>query len=299
MRKMRIVKQVGCAILAGALVIGQIFGSGASLITAKAAESWVDTQKITNGDFETGDETGWTISGGDALTYTVKPDQWATNNTTNYLNYFAATEADITISQTVSSVSAGTYKIGYDLEGKAGDTGLTLTAASVSQALTATTGYNVWTSYETDTFTLDSTEDLTITISGTLATDYWGDIDNIKLYKLTDDSEIVEPVEAGIYVDRVADLTYTDLNGQKQSFIEGVDVSSYVSLKNSGVKYYDFDGNELDDIGYFKFLASCVSTMCVFVYGMIHMTQRKMATAVVTTTLRPQRRSVSTQRQQA
>ena len=41
MRKMRIVKQVGCAILAGALVIGQIFGSGASLITAKAAESWV------------------------------------------------------------------------------------------------------------------------------------------------------------------------------------------------------------------------------------------------------------------
>lgn len=257
MRKMRIVKQVGCAILAGALVIGQIFGSGASLITAKAAESWVDTQKITNGDFETGDETGWTISGGDALTYTVKTDQWATNNTTNYLNYFAATEADITISQTVSSVSAGTYKIGYDLEGKAGDTGLTLTAASVSQALTATTGYNVWTSYETDTFTLDSTEDLTITISGTLATDYWGDIDNIKLYKLTDDSEIVEPVEAGIYVDRVADLTYTDLNGQKQSFIEGVDVSSYVSLKNSGVKYYDFDGNELDDIGYFKFLASC------------------------------------------
>ena len=161
MRKMRIVKQVGCAILAGALVIGQIFGSGASLITAKAAESWVDTQKITNGDFETGDETGWTISGGDALTYTVKTDQWATNNTTNYLNYFAATEADITISQTVSSVSAGTYKIGYDLEGKAGDTGLTLTAASVSQALTATTGYNVWTSYETDTFTLDSTEDLT------------------------------------------------------------------------------------------------------------------------------------------
>ena len=55
----------------------------------------------------------------------------------------------------------------------------------------------------------------------------------------------------------MADLTYTDLNGQKQSFIEGVDVSSYVSLKNSGVKYYDFDGNELDDIGYFKFLASC------------------------------------------
>lgn len=45
----------------------------------------------------------------------------------------------------------------------------------------------------------------------------------------------MEPVEAGIYVDRVKDLTYTDLNGEKQEFIEGVDVSSYVSLKNSGV----------------------------------------------------------------
>ncbi|MCQ5134520.1 hypothetical protein, partial [Coprococcus eutactus] len=71
------------------------------------------------------------------------------------------------------------------LEGKAGDTGLTLTEASVRHALTATTGYNLWTRYETDTFTLDSTEDITITISGTLATDYCVDIDNIKLYKIT------------------------------------------------------------------------------------------------------------------
>ena len=38
MRRKRIVKQIGCAVLAGALMVGQIFGSGASLITAKAAE---------------------------------------------------------------------------------------------------------------------------------------------------------------------------------------------------------------------------------------------------------------------
>lgn len=54
MRRKRIVKQIGCAVLAGALMVGQIFGSGASLITAKAAESWVDTLKVANGDFETG-----------------------------------------------------------------------------------------------------------------------------------------------------------------------------------------------------------------------------------------------------
>lgn len=46
MRRKRIVKQIGCAVLAGALMVGQIFGSEASLITAKAAESWVDTLKV-------------------------------------------------------------------------------------------------------------------------------------------------------------------------------------------------------------------------------------------------------------
>lgn len=51
MRRKRIVRQIGCAVLAGALMVGQIFGSGASLITAKAAESWVDTLKVANGRF--------------------------------------------------------------------------------------------------------------------------------------------------------------------------------------------------------------------------------------------------------
>ena len=38
--------------------------------------------------------------------------------------------------------------------------------------------------------------------------------------------------------------------------MEGVDVSSYLSLKNSGVKYYDYDGNELGNVEYFTFLKS-------------------------------------------
>lgn len=39
--------------------------------------------------------------------------------------------------------------------------------------------------------------------------------------------------------------------------MEDVDVSSYLSLKNSGVKYYDYDGNELGNVEYFTFLKSC------------------------------------------
>lgn len=72
MRRKRIVKQIGCAVLAGALMVGQIFGSGASLITAKAAESWVDTLKVANGDFETGDSSKWTIESGSGAELVVK-----------------------------------------------------------------------------------------------------------------------------------------------------------------------------------------------------------------------------------
>ena len=256
MRRKRIVKQIGCAVLAGALMVGQIFGSGASLITAKAAESWVDTLNVANGDFETGDSSNWTIESGSGAELVVK-NGGSNVNSTYYLNIWASDAADVSITQTVEAVPAGTYKLEYDVEGDAQDTGLTVSVADKSQAVGATTGWDAWATNETEEFVLEDTTDVSISFKGSLAKGYWGKIDNVKLCKLTDEEDVVEPVEAGIYVDRVSDLTYTDLNGEKQSFIEGVDVSSYVSLKNSGVKYYDFDGNELDDIGYFKFLASC------------------------------------------
>ena len=256
MRRKRIVKQIGCAVLAGALMVGQIFGSGASLITAKAAESWVDTLKVANGDFETGDSSNWTIESESGAELVVK-NGGSNVNSTYYLNIWASDAADVSITQTVEAVPAGTYKLEYDVEGDAQDTGLTVSVADKSQAVGATTGWDAWATNETEEFVLEDTTDVSISFKGSLAKGYWGKIDNVKLCKLTDEEDVVEPVEAGIYVDRVRDLTYTDLNGEKQSFIEGVDVSSYVSLKNSGVKYYDFDGNELDDIGYFKFLASC------------------------------------------
>ena len=46
-----------------------------------------------------------------------------------------------------------------------------------------------------------------------------------------------EPVEAGINVSRI--------EGIKEDFICGADISSIKSEYESGVKYYDFEGNEL------------------------------------------------------
>lgn len=55
------------------------------------------------------------------------------------------------------------------------------------------------------------------------------------------------PVESDLYVEKV--------EGLSEDFIFGVDVSSYIAEKESGVSYYDFEGNELDDQGFFDLLA--------------------------------------------
>lgn len=52
-----------------------------------------------------------------------------------------------------------------------------------------------------------------------------------------------------------AEIYVKELN-LPEKFIKGVDVSSYVSLKDSGVTFYDFDGNEVDDAGFFNLLKS-------------------------------------------
>lgn len=56
-----------------------------------------------------------------------------------------------------------------------------------------------------------------------------------------------EKADSSLYVAPIAGLT--------DSFIRGADVSTYIAQKESGVKYKDFDGNELDDAGFFNLLA--------------------------------------------
>ncbi len=51
-----------------------------------------------------------------------------------------------------------------------------------------------------------------------------------------------------IYVEAISNL--------RADFLCGVDVSSYISERNSGVKFFDFDGKELDDDGFFNLLKS-------------------------------------------
>lgn len=45
------------------------------------------------------------------------------------------------------------------------------------------------------------------------------------------------------------------IQGMTDSFYRGVDVSTYISQKESGVAYKDFEGNTLYDAGFFDLLA--------------------------------------------
>lgn len=49
-----------------------------------------------------------------------------------------------------------------------------------------------------------------------------------------------------------ADINVEKINGLSEDFIKGVDVSSYVSLKDSGVVFRNWYGEEIDDAGFFK-----------------------------------------------
>ena len=250
--------------LAAATVLCQI---GVAIpANAEEEKSWKETSLIENGDFETGDLSGWTAKmsadDGDSAGCKIKADQWASNNKTNIFNYWNNNEdaAELELSQTVDAVPAGTYKLSFEADGAESEAGVSVTVNDEKISI-KTTGWDSWTTFTTDEFTLEEAEDLTIAVSGEVASGYWGDVDNFVLYSLEElsdddekdddnkDEEDDNKDEADINVEKVA--------GCDADFITGVDVSSYLAEKNSGVKFYDFDGNELSNQGFFEFLKDC------------------------------------------
>lgn len=173
---------------------------------------------------------------------------------TDALSVEAGTELTITISLDI--VAGGYLKIDDILVTKVSDAEIQAAKKVKAEELQSLiTEYKVL--KETD-YTADSWKALqeSLTASGnflqalngdytsTTVTEIEEKITNLK--KAKDELKSAAVVTAGINVKRV--------NGLKSDFIGGVDISSYRALKDSGVKYYDFAGNELDDAGFFKLL---------------------------------------------
>ncbi len=200
---------------------------------------------VLNGDFEAGAEVAWNdiikiddnsgaiVATGTGTNATERLSIWNNNLSVNSINIY----------QTITGLENGKYKVTYISEGANASAGFSLVLSDGSGELSSTShvtsGWDVWNTTESSEVSVtDGT--LTIAFKGDCAGDgYWTNIDNVKLYKLDGaPSVIVDPVDASIFVKKV--------NGLSQDFIMGADISSLISLEDSGVKFYDEDGNEQD-----------------------------------------------------
>ncbi len=252
------------------------------ILTEDAAESAKDEPELTeesvelleesgsielkNPDMEEdiwGDLAGWSVAvsdwdatGASINSYSYSSDSWMnkpSDGSDSGVNFwFGNSDGVLTFSQEIS-LSAGTYTLLSEAMGEGAIFAVAFGEySSEGQSLT---GYNNWLTEETS-FTLEKELTAAVTVTFNVKKDGWGYLNNVKLVRKTEGGDEPGPgeeevtlVDADIYVERV--------KGLGDDFISGVDVSSYVAEKNSGVKYYDFDGNELDDQGFFDFLAGC------------------------------------------
>ncbi|MCD8382034.1 MAG: glycosyl hydrolase 53 family protein, partial [Clostridiales bacterium] len=238
--------------------------AGTGSVVEAEAELTDLTASLTNPDFETGDSTGWTLTGFSSVT----TDSWASNNKTYMLSLWLSDSDDTTGSASYTvTLTAGTYQFGFDTSGSASGSSLSYavtagdTVLADSTAVAVDSGWDVWVTNTTAEFTLTEETEVTFALSGTVAAGDWGYLDNLTLVGTGSVAEADTSVDADINVDKVSGLS--------DDFIMGMDISSIISEFNSGVVYYDFDGNKIDNITDFcTFLAECgVTTIRVRVWN--------------------------------
>ncbi len=229
-----------------------------------------------------GSDSGWTVevsdweaTGASVETFSYSSDPWMidpSKDGTGIKYWFGSGAGTLTFTQTID-IPEGEYFISSYAMGDKSSFYLSI-GDSKSEEFSLN-GYNEWTFGNWEFSTDEDLYDVPLRITFNVEKEGWGYLDRINCYgnrpyvkpDIPDDPEdppiivpdpedppyyppvIIEPdpVEAEIYVERVPE---TDLSG----FITGADLSSYVAEKESGVKFYDFDGNELDDQGFFDFL---------------------------------------------
>lgn len=147
-------------------------------------------------------------------------------------------EQTITLTQSVSSLPAGTYELSvHSMGGDSAKAGrITLFAGTDMGDETLTTGYNEWGKLSLQFILEEETADLNIgaIISG--APSSWGYLDQAELRQVSTDT--TKPVDADIFVQKV--------EGLSPDFIKGVDISSIIALEESGVQFYNEAGHTQD-----------------------------------------------------
>lgn len=206
---------------------------------------------ITNGGFETDfwADQSWTVETAnwdnvDIQHFSYSYDSYITpNEGAHAFKYWIKNTAvgnqSFTVKQVIPTLSAGSYELSVNLMGGAGNEAgnVKLFAGAETVNAVATTGYNAWGTV-TIKFDLEQeTSNLEIgsTVSG--APNAWGYLDRFDLKQISGNA--TQPVPADIFVQKV--------EGLNPNFIKGMDISSILALENSGVEFYNTDG-EVQDI---------------------------------------------------
>lgn len=220
----------------------------AHLTPALAATS--DNEWIQNGGFESDfwNDSSWQVDSSDwklidIQQYAYANDSFITPSEDTYaFKYWisdqSTTSQQVTVSQNVPTLSAGSYELSVQSMGGTGAEGshVQLFAGNEQSNDVATTGYNQWGMVTLKFVLTEPTTNLKIGARITGRAGAWGYLDAVKLKQTSTDT--TTPVQADIFVQKVP--------GLKSDFIKGVDVSSILSLEQSGVRFYNEQGIEQD-----------------------------------------------------
>ncbi|MDQ0230868.1 glycosyl hydrolase 53 family protein [Metabacillus malikii] len=207
-----------------------------------------NTSPITNGGFESDfwDDNTWQIEGSDEIEihhFQYATDEWITSDEgLSAMKYWikdsAKTTENLSIKQTIPNIASGQYELSVRAMGGVDNEAATVSlfAGNEQGTATSTTGYNEWQTITLNFEVNEDTSDLAIgaTINGDA--NAWGYLDQVRLTSLNESEP--QPVDAEIFVERV--------DGLDEGFIKGVDVSSIISLEDSGVSFYNFEGEKQD-----------------------------------------------------
>lgn len=218
-----------------------------SIRAVEAAQS-VD---LGNAGFETdirSEVSPWQITPTDSVEVThfaFASDTWMTPAEGEYaLKYWVkdtATEnQSFTVEQTLSNLPVGNYELSVQsMGGSAAEAGtVKVFAGQQTSADAVTTGYNTWGTITVPFEVTVENSEITVGAIVSGSKNAWGYIDNFTLVNTDVVTEVPDPVQADIFVQRV--------DGLDENFIKGVDVSSILSLEESGVKFYNEAGQEQD-----------------------------------------------------
>ncbi len=229
------------------LLVFTTFISNISIATASEENNY-----LKNGGFETDfwQDDSWRIETSqwdylDLQHFAYSDDQWIDTEEGEFaFKYWikdtVKEKQTFQLLQDIPDLKAGEYKLmgrvmgGNDTEG--GE--LQLVAGEEKTEVTKMSGYNNWQDVSLEFSLAEDTANFTIgaLISGENSS--WGYLDNFQLINVSDAKNDSAPVEAAIYVEKV--------DGLEKDFIKGVDISSIISLENSGVTFYNEFGKEQD-----------------------------------------------------